>query len=107
MDYDNLSKEADELLVAIEHTLAYCKAYFEPMARNLSRRHKRGEPLDLELAIRGFMHGVNGAAKTYRQEHGSMTTPWHKMFPVSDRKAVAERLASYAITEIKLNGGWS
>lgn len=107
MDYDGLSAEAKELLLCIEHDHAYYKAYFEPMARNLSRRHKRGERLDLMLAIRGFMYGVNGAAKTYRQEHGSMTTPWHKMFPVSDRRAVAERLASYAITEIKLNGGWS
>lgn len=107
MDYDGLSTNQRELLLAIEHTCSYYRAFFEPMARNLSRRFRRGEPLDFERAIAGFMHGVNGAAREYNREHGSMTIPWHKLFPVSDRKAVAERLARYAIDEIKLNSGWA
>ena len=107
MDYEGLSTNQRELLLTIDHTCSYHRAFFEPMARNLTRRFRRGEPLDFELAIRGFMHGVNGAAREYNREHGSMRQAWHKLFPISDRRVVAERLARYAIDEIKANGGWS
>ena len=46
------------------------------------------------------------AAKQYKLEHGSMTTPWHEMFPKPVRIEAAESIARSWIAEFRLGNFW-
>lgn len=74
--------------------------------KNLSKHHKRGN-FSLDLAIHSIeRYCLTPAAKQYDLEHGSMTTPWHHIFPKSVRLEAAEVMARRYLAEFKLGNYW-
>lgn len=106
MEYGDLCSSGRELYLYIKSTSSVCRAYFDPAARNLSRRFKRGEFV-LDKAIDGMNYCAINGAKDYHREHGSMRQPWHQLFPVSVRRAVAEVMARELHEEFKLGNFWA
>lgn len=82
------------------------EVYIKPVIQNLSKHHKRGQ-FSLDLAIRAIeRYCLTPAAKQYNLEHGSMTTPWHHVFPKSVRLEAAESIALQWSAEFKLGNYW-
>ena len=59
------------------------------IAKNLATKKARGV-YDRELAVKGWMHFANVAAKSYVKEHGSRGDKWSTTFPVVDRQYAAK-----------------
>ncbi|KKN10284.1 hypothetical protein LCGC14_1038260 [marine sediment metagenome] len=59
------------------------------IAKNLATKKARGV-YDRELAVKGWMHFANAAAKSYVKEHGSRGDKWSTTFPVVDRQYAAK-----------------
>lgn len=59
------------------------------IAKNLATKKARGT-YDRELAVKGWMHFANAAAKSYVKEHGSRGAKWSTVFPVVDRQYAAK-----------------
>lgn len=75
------------------------------IAQNLLKKIKKGT-YDHQLAVKGWEHAVDSAAKAYAQEYGERNTPWHKMFNAATRRAVARSLADRFKREVD-NGEWA
>lgn len=73
------------------------------IANNMLRKIKKGV-YDHTLAVQGWMHVVESAAKTYTKEFES-SLPWNKMFNVATRRAVAQSLADRFKREVE-GGEW-
>ena len=58
------------------------------IAKNLATKKARGI-YDRELAVKGWMHFANAAAKSYTKEHGARGDKWSNLFPVPDRQFAA------------------
>jgi hypothetical protein len=74
------------------------------IAQNLLKKIKKGT-YDHQLAVKGWMHVVESAAKAYAQEFGEPSTPWHQMFNMATRRATAQSLADRFKSEVD-NGEW-
>lgn len=99
----NLSDAARELELYATNT----EAYIKPVIQNLSKHHKRGI-FSLDKAIHSIeRYCLTPAAKQYNLEHGSMTTPWHSMFPKAVRLEAAESIALEWAAEFRLGNYWS
>lgn len=106
MEYGDLCSSGRELYLHIKNNSLVCRAFFDPVARNLSKKFKRGEFI-LDRAIDGMNYCAINAAKDYHREHGSMQQPWHQLFPVGTRRAVAEVMAREVYEEFKLGNFWA
>jgi len=98
--YDQLGHEGRELALYIENTEAL---YPQVLAteRNLLRHYSAGN-FDLDLGIKGMLHLVNFGAQQYTREHGSFSGPrWHALFPISERRKVAELFARDLVSRIR------
>lgn len=60
------------------------------VARNMAKKIDKGR-YDPELAVKGWMHVVDAAAKAYAKEFGGGR--WHEMFDKQTRLVVARRQA--------------
>ena len=69
------------------------------IAKNLATKKARGT-YDRELAVKGWMHFANAAAKSYVKENGGTET-WHVMFPVEDREYAAREWRDWWTEEQK------
>ena len=98
---DTYGTEARELDLYMMNDSAIYHAYYLPVALNLQKKWQKGE-YDKDLGIKGMRRAVDAAAKQYNREHGSMSTPWHKLFSVGDRDAVAENLVDNLVAEWRL-----
>jgi hypothetical protein len=92
--------EARELELYIMNDLAVHRAYLQPCLKSLQRLHERGE-FYRDKALRSLSRVVNGAAKQYALEYGSMTTKWSEMFPKGDRDRVAEKILDDFLAELR------
>ena len=93
-----LSIEAREL----ELYATNVEAYIGPVVKNLAKHYKRGN-FSMDLAIKAIeRYCLTPAAKQYNLENGSMTTPWHHVFPKPVRLEAAESIAREIIDEFKL-----
>ncbi len=96
-----LSDAARELELYADNTI-----WINPVLQNLSKHHKRGN-FSLDLAIHSIeRYCLTPAAKQYNLEHGSMTTPWHHIFPKAVRLEAAEVMARRYSAEFKLGNYW-
>lgn len=102
---DFYSHEATELELYLMNDYAVHKAYLVPVCKNLARHHRIGR-FEYERAIKGMRHAVDAAAKQYNLEHGSMTTKWSDLFPVSVRNKVAEALVNDLLAAIREGNDW-
>ena len=82
---------ATELELYINNDAQLHKAQHAPILKNLATKKARGE-YKHALAVKLFGYLVESGAKKYAREFGSPGQPWHKMFDVPTRKAVAEEL---------------
>lgn len=98
MTTERYGQEARELELYMMNDSGVYFAYYMPVAKNLQKKWQKGT-YDLTLGIKGMRHAVDGAAKRYNLEHGSMSTAWHQLFSVSDRNAVAESLCLDLVAE--------
>jgi hypothetical protein len=97
-----LSDAARELDLYADNT----ETWIKPVLQNLSKHHKRGD-FSLDLAIHSIeRYCLTPAAKQYNLEHGSMTTPWHHIFPKAVRLEAAEVMARRYSAEFKLGNYW-
>lgn len=60
------------------------------VAKNMANKIRKGR-YDPELAVKGWMHVVDAAAKAYVREFGGGT--WHQIFSKQTRLVVARRQA--------------
>ena len=97
-----LSDTARELELYATNT----EAFIAPVIKNLSKHHKRGD-FSLDRAIHSIeRYCLTPAAKQYDREHGSMTTPWHHVFPKAVRLEAAESIARSWVAEFRLGNYW-
>ena len=77
-----------------------------PVIKNLSKHYKRGD-FSLDRAIHSIeRYCLTPAAKQYDREHGSMSTPWHHVFPKAVRLEAAESIARSWVAEFRLGNYW-
>ena len=94
----SLSPEAREL----ELYATNVEAYIVPVIKNLAKHYKRGD-FSLDRAIHSIeRYCLTPAAKQYNLEMGSMSTPWHHVFPKSVRLEAAESIARQVVAEFRL-----
>ena len=78
------------------------EAYISPVVKNLAKHYKRGN-FSMDRAIHSIeRYCLTPAAKQYHLESGSMSTPWHHVFPKAVRLEAAESIAHEIIAEFKL-----
>jgi hypothetical protein len=83
------TQAAHELKLYIDNDGSLYRAMTTSILKNLVAKKARGQ-YKHDLAVKGFGYLTEAGAKKYAQEFG--TGPWHKMFDVSTRKQVAEKL---------------
>ena len=94
----SLSTEAREL----ELYATNVEAFISPVVKNLAKHYKRGN-FSLDRAIHSIeRYCLTPAAKQYNLEMGSMTTPWHAVFPKAVRLEAAESIAREVVAEFRL-----
>ena len=101
---ESLSTEAREL----ELYATNVEAWIAPVIRTLGKKWRDDKvTFSLDRAIAYVdRYCLIPAAKQYRAEHGSMTTPWHEMFPKQVRIEAAESIARKHVAEFKLGNFW-
>ena len=101
---ESLSTEAREL----ELYATNVEAWISPVIRTLGKKWRDDKvTFSLDRAIAYVdRYCLIPAAKQYRAEHGSMTTPWHEMFPKPVRIEAAESIARSWIAEFRLGNFW-
>ena len=67
----------------------------------MERKLKKGI-FDKTKAEKLWMYLVENGAKKYVREFGSRDQPWHKLFSMADRKAVARELNEDFISEFSV-----
>jgi hypothetical protein len=78
------------------------ECWIAPVIRTLSRKWRQGV-FDYGRAIAYVSrYALVPAAKQYKLEYGSMSTPWHKMFDKSTRDLAAEAIVTQWVAEFKL-----
>lgn len=83
--------EATELKLFIDNDAALHRQQRVPILKNLATKKVRSQ-YKHDLAVKAFGYLVESGAKKYAKEFGSPGQPWHKLFDVPTRKAVAQEL---------------
>jgi len=95
------SHAATELELYIDNDADLYRQQTTPILKNLATKKARGE-YKHDLAVKAFGYLVEAGAKKYVKEFGTPDFPWHKMFDVPTRRAVAESFAKSFETEFAL-----
>ena len=82
---------ATDLKLYIDNDGQLYKSQTTSILKNLATKKVRST-YKHDLAVKLFGYLVESGAKKYAKEFGSPNQPWHKMFDVPTRKAVAEEL---------------
>ena len=90
--------EVRELRLFIDNDGDLYRQQYTPILKNLVTKKARGV-YDRTKAEKLWMYLVESGAKKYAREHGSPGTPWHVMFPISDRREVAKELNNHFLAE--------
>jgi hypothetical protein len=85
------SHEATELRLYIANAADLHRQQGTAILRNLATKKARGD-YKHDLAVKLYMYLVESGAKKYVKQFGTPDQPWHKLFSMADRKAVAEDL---------------
>lgn len=93
---------AHELKLFIKNDADLYRQQHTPINKNLATKKARGQ-YKHDLAVKLFGYLVEAGAKKYAKAFGSPGQPWHKMFDVPTRKAVAEDLTKTFETEYALH----
>lgn len=86
---EELSLEAQELLLFAENDSTLYNNSWKPCTDNLRKKISKGI-YSSDLALILWRHHADRAAKAYAIEFGSSDDKWYEMFTVEDRKAVAK-----------------
>lgn len=62
-----------------------------PIRKNLMTKRARGEYRH-DLAVKAYGYLVEAGAKKYSKQFGSPGQPWNRLFPVAERRIVADNL---------------
>lgn len=92
---------ATELKLYIDNDADLHRQQHVSILKNLATKKARGE-YKHDLAVKLFGYLVEAGAKKYAKEFSTPDQPWHKLFSVSSRKAVAQELTRAFETEFKL-----
>ena len=98
-----MDQAATELKLFIDNDADLYRRHHLSIARNLATKKARGE-YKHDLAVKLIGYAVEAGAKKYAKEHGTPGQPWHRMFPASTRRAVAEALTRDFEDEYALGG---
>lgn len=99
MERNQMSDAARELLLWMENNEPTYK-HLQAIERAMVRHIVAGR-YDLDLAVKGFRHAVNGAAKEYARINCGPFTRVVDVFPMSDRDVVAEWFALAFIDDVR------
>ena len=80
---------AMELVLLAANDYDIYKSRVEPITKNLQRKMEKGI-FNQEKAVKLVMYLMNDVAKKYAKVYCDISTPWYKVFTVSDRKIAAE-----------------
>ena len=85
---------------------SFSDCHYNGTGRLLTKFWRKGS-FDYERAL-GYVYRnlVIPAAKDYKTCHGSITQSWHTMFPIPERKLVAENILNHFVGEFKLGNFW-
>lgn len=98
----SMSVGAHELEIYIDNDGTLYRQQGQPILKNLATKKATGA-YDHDKAVKVYMSYAENGAKKYAKEFGSDGgADWSKMFPVSDRKQVAEAFAKDFETEYAL-----
>lgn len=98
----SLSTTARELQLYVDNT----EAFIRPAWETLGKFYKKGT-FNLDRGIAYVERYVMvPAARQYNLENGSMSTPWHKVFPKSVRHEAAEYIVRAMVVEFRLGNFW-
>jgi len=82
------------------------ECWIKPVIQTLSKKWKQGV-FDYGKAVAYVnRYCLVPAAKQYKLEYGSMTTPWHEMFSKETRTSAAESIVQEWVDEFKLGNFW-
>jgi hypothetical protein len=81
--------ETRELQLYCENDGDLYRQQVQPIVKNLEKKIKKGV-FDRAKAEKLWGYLAESCAKKYAKEFGSSDQPWHKMFSMSDRRAVAK-----------------
>ena len=102
MQLSDLSISAKELYFYAKHDYSACKAWMIPAFRNFQRKYKKGQ-FTYDKGIKLLQtYALVSVAKDYHRRYGSMSQPWHELFPISDRASVAELILDELIAEFQV-----
>jgi hypothetical protein len=87
-----MSVGAHELELYIDNDATLYRQQGEPILKNLATKKAKGV-YNHDVAVKLYGDFVENGAKKYAKEHGGHGAVWHQMFPVHDRKQVAEAFA--------------
>lgn len=94
--------EAHELKLYIDNEGGLYRQQTTPIMKNIATKLARGV-YDRAKAEKLWMYLVESGAKKYNREFGDESSlPWHKMFSLEDRRAVAKELNDHFLVEYKL-----
>ncbi len=98
----SMSVGAHELEIYIDNDGTVYRQQGHPNLKNLAAKKATGA-YDHDKAVKVYMSYAENGAKKYAKEFGSDGgADWSRMFPVSDRKQVAEAFAKSFETEYAL-----
>lgn len=85
----------------------FSESHYNTVAKTLSKFYKQGTfSLDRAIAyVERYL--LIPAAKDYKLCYGSMSTPWHTMFPKPERLMAAESIAHAFVSEFRLGNFWN
>ena len=92
--------EVGELKVFVDNDGALYRQRTTPIMKNLALKLAKGI-YDKTKAEKVWMYLVEDGAKKYAKDSGN-SVPWHEMFSMTDRRAVARRLNDEFLAEWKL-----
>ena len=92
--------EVGELKVFVDNDGTLYRQRTTPIMKNLALKLAKGI-YDKTKAEKAWMYLVEDGAKKFTKE-SEITVPWHEVFSISDRRAVARRLNDEFLEEWKL-----
>jgi hypothetical protein len=101
--FESPAAVAEELRLFIDNDGALYRSMKMPILKNQCAKKKRGA-WNSKLAAKGWMHLVEAGAKKYAKEFSAPGTPWHAMFPMKIRRAVAHEYAQETANECTEHG---
>jgi hypothetical protein len=101
MSFETPEAVVAELELYIENDGDLYRSQTTSILKNLATKKAQGA-YKHDLAVKAFEYLVEAGAKKYAKEFGSPGHPWHKMFDVPTRRAVAKSFAKSFETEYAL-----